>query len=185
MVPFIAIGAFAGLRSKEIERLDWSEVHLTGPERFIEVKASKAKTASRRIVPITDNLAQWLAPFAQASGPVVVYGRNDKQLYQVIAPRAGVEWKRNGLRHSFISYRLAVVKDVGQVSLEAGNSPQMVFRHYRQLVTQSAAAEWFAILPPKRDGADIIPMPTTSAAVETATGAQHCQTIGTAAVAAV
>jgi hypothetical protein len=35
-------------------------------------------------------------------------------------------WKRNGLRHSFISYRIAPVKNENTVSLEAGNSPQMI-----------------------------------------------------------
>ena len=33
--PFVAIGAFAGLRHAEIQRLDWREVHLA--DRFIEV----------------------------------------------------------------------------------------------------------------------------------------------------
>ena len=62
ILPFLVFGAFAGLRSAEIVRLDWSEVNLT--RRFIEVTAAKAKTASRRIVPIVDNLAVWLAPYA-------------------------------------------------------------------------------------------------------------------------
>ena len=58
-LPCIAIGAFAGLRSAEIERLTWQDIDLTA--RHIIVAASKAKTASRRIVPIHDNLAAWLA----------------------------------------------------------------------------------------------------------------------------
>lgn len=148
MIPYLAIAAFAGLRAAEIKRLDWSEVHLTGPEKFIEVKASKAKTASRRIVPILDNLAEWLAPFAQSEGPLVPYERTDKQLFEYLGPAAGVPWKRNGLRHSFISYRVAIINDVGQVALEAGNSPQMVFRNYRQLTTQTQAKDWFALRPP-------------------------------------
>src|SRR5439155_15445876 len=58
MVPFLAIGAFAGLRSAEILRLDWSKVNLeTG---YITVDASVAKTNSRRLVPITPNLKLWL-----------------------------------------------------------------------------------------------------------------------------
>ena len=60
MIPYLAIAAFCGLRSAEIARLDWTEIHLTGAEHFIEVKASKAKTVSRRTVPIPDNCAQWL-----------------------------------------------------------------------------------------------------------------------------
>jgi len=61
------------------------------------------------------------------------------------------------LRHSFISYRLAIIKNVHQVSLEAGNSPQMVFAHYRQLVTETQAKEWFAIMPPKQ-AENIVPL---------------------------
>ena len=50
MVPFQAISGFAGLRSKELERLDRAEVQL---ERgFNELKRSKAKTGQRRLVPI-------------------------------------------------------------------------------------------------------------------------------------
>lgn len=158
MIPYLAIAAFCGLRSAEIARLDWSEVHLTGAEHFIEVKASKAKTASRRTVPISENCARWLAPFMQESGPVCPFERPDKQCFQYLGPAAKLEWKHNGLRHSFISYRLAQIKNVHQVSLEAGNSPQMVFKHYRQLVSETQAAEWFGIVPPK-DWKNITPMP--------------------------
>jgi hypothetical protein len=30
-----------------------------------------------------------------------------------------------------------------------GNSPEKLFRHYRELVTPDAAQEWFAIMPQK------------------------------------
>jgi hypothetical protein len=33
------------------------------------------------------------------------------------------KWKQNGLRHSYASYRLAVMEDVSKLSLELGNSP--------------------------------------------------------------
>jgi len=53
-VPRVAIGAFAGMRASEIQRLDWSEINL---ERgFILVGAQKAKTAARRLVPISETL---------------------------------------------------------------------------------------------------------------------------------
>jgi integrase len=150
MIPYLAVAAFCGLRAAEIMRLDWSEIHLSGTERFVEIKAGNAKTASRRTVPITDNCAAWLERYAKPSGPVINLSRADKQLFLYLAEKSGVPWKHNGLRHSFISYRLAVVKDVGQVSLEAGNSPQMVFKHYRQLVRESEAKTWFSIQPPKQ-----------------------------------
>lgn len=67
-----------------------------------------------------------------------------------VALKAGIPggWRRNALRHSFISYRVAMTGDVPRTALEAGNSPDMIFRHYRAVVDEPAADEWFGILPP-------------------------------------
>jgi hypothetical protein len=56
-------------------------------------------------------------------------------------------WQHNVLRHSFISYRLAIVKNEGQVALEAGNSPNVIFKNYRALVKEKAAQAWFNLMP--------------------------------------
>src|SRR6185369_8303286 len=124
---------------------------------FIEVKASKAKTASRRLVPIQENLKRWLTPHRQAEGKVCEYANMSKQLLWLAElvdtklkeqdPQAGFCWKHNALRHSFISYRVAQVQNVAQVALEAGNSPRMVFSNYRELVRPAEAVEWFSIEP--------------------------------------
>ena len=58
-----------------------------------------------------------------------------------------MKWKQNALRHSFISYRMALVKDANQVALEAGNSPDIIFRNYLELVTRTQASSWFGIEP--------------------------------------
>jgi hypothetical protein len=59
----------------------------------------------------------------------------------------GFTWQDNGLRHSFISYRLAVLHDTARVALEAGNSPDVIFAHYRELVTPEEAKKWFDVKP--------------------------------------
>ena len=65
------------------------------------------------------------------------------------AALAAVEWKQNALRHSAISYRVAETGDVNCIALESGNSPAMIFQHYRELVTPEDALLWFAIAPAK------------------------------------
>lgn len=154
-VPFVAIAAFAGLRSAELIRLEWGDVNFA--EQFIEIKAKKAKTAQRRIIPISDNLLEWLLPFQRHKGPVCVWSKT-QQIVQKAAEKAGVVWKHNGLRHSFGSYRLPVCKSAAEVALEMGNSPRMVFAHYRNLVTPAAVKEYWAIMPGKHAGAKVVPM---------------------------
>jgi integrase len=140
--PFLAIGAFAGLRMAELQRLDWSEIDLD--RGFITVAASKAKTRQRRLVPISDNLKLWLTPCKRSIGPVCVHQRP-----QIAVARLcdGFEWQDNGLRHSYISYRLAILHDTARVALEAGNSPEVIFGHYRELVTPETAEAWFEVKP--------------------------------------
>jgi integrase len=146
LAPCLALGAFAGLRSAEILRLEWRDV-----ERhpgFIEVAAHKAKTATRRIVPIPENLEKWLATAPRFCAAVCPFTRNHFfKALRTTARNARVKWRHNALRHSFISYRLAEIQDVNRVALEAGNSPQMIFRHYRELATPEQARTWFAITP--------------------------------------
>lgn len=143
MLPFLAIGGFAGLRSAEIARLEWSAVDLqTG---YIKIAWDIAKTRQRRLVPISANLKEWLLLHSKREG--MVTPENHRRGISRCANRARVPWKSNALRHSFGSYRLAEVQDAAKVSLEMGNSPQMLFKHYRELVTPEQAKQWFGIMP--------------------------------------
>jgi integrase len=145
MVPFWAIGAFAGLRRAEIERLSWSEIDFDAS--VIEVKASKSKTASRRLVTIQPNLRAWLAPYRTRIGRVcpVNLQRKINEDRDRAALRAG--WPQNALRHSFGSYHLAQFNDAAKLALEMGNSPATIFRHYRQLVKPKQAERYSKIAP--------------------------------------
>ncbi len=144
-LPYWAIGAFAGLRAAELARLDWAEVDFENS--MIEVKAAKSKTSTRRLIPMADNLRQWLAPYAGERGPVCPTGLRKKT--EADRERAGLRkgWQGNALRHSFGSYRIAVIHDAAKTALEMGNSPAMVFRHYRELVKPKAAARYWALSP--------------------------------------
>src|SRR5262249_4256788 len=130
-LPCLLLGAFAGLRSSEIERLKWQDVNLA--RGFIVASAKKKGTPSRRTVPIQPNLAAWLAPYANRKGKVW-RGTHDQfsdaqqETSAATAEKklAAVPWKHNGLRHSFISYRLAELKNDAQVALEAGNSANTI-----------------------------------------------------------
>jgi integrase len=145
MLPFWVIGAFAGVRRAEIERLNWSDIDFDA--NVIEVKAAKSKTASRRLITIQPNLREWLAPYRTRIGRVCPV--NLQRKINDDRDRAGLraEWPQNALRHSFGSYHLARFNDAAKLALEMGNSPATIFRHYRQLVRPSNAEYYWKIAP--------------------------------------
>lgn len=152
VLPMLAIGAFAGLRDAEIKRLDWSEVDARG---HIEIKAAKAKSARRRIVPIQPNLVLWLRPYAGMTGDVVPVAARGK--VERVRNAAGLKhWPKNGLRHSFSSYRLAAIHDAPRVAAELGHTtPQLLYSAYRELVLPTEAERYWTIVP-KEETANVV-----------------------------
>jgi integrase len=151
----IALQAFGGIRAEEMLRLSWAD--LERRKGFIEVGAGQAKTRQRRLVPLAPSLAQWLSATPRLGEKV--WPRAKSAYFHALgraAKRAGVRWKTNGLRHSCISYRLAAKPDIAAVALESGNSPTVIFRHYRELATEAEAADWFGIVPVSDEAANVV-----------------------------
>lgn len=158
MLAYVALGLFAGLRRSELCALEWSEVDLQA--RTIEVKGVKAKTRQRRIVTISDTLVEWLAlapksPHPAASRNEDVCSERLKNLCSERLDERGSlvrkaivnDWPHNALRHSFGSYHYAQYRDENRTAAEMGNSPAVVFRHYRAVVTPDAATKFWNLLP--------------------------------------
>jgi integrase len=166
--PYVALGLFAGIRPQETLNLDWSDIKTN----HIEVRASDSKVGIRRIVPRLPALTAWIKDHKERKGPICpVFKGGDASRQQSIskairevvalaqqmakASRASKEQKElgamkvifDGLRHSFISYRLAIVKDFPQVAMEAGNSVEIIQRHYNKRATPAEAKAFFALAP--------------------------------------
>lgn len=152
---WFAIAFYAGLRTTELMGIQWDDIH----DGHITVRPAIAKRRRQRLVPVLPVLAAHLNTCRRVVDRVapiemraLITARDrlihpidfttGKSLPQTLPIAA---WPNNVARHSFISYRLAVLQSADQVALEAGNSSSMVFRHYRQLVTPAQAADYFAI----------------------------------------
>jgi len=136
----LAIGGLAGLRSEEIAGLRWEDLLVS--RKLILVRAEICKTGRRRLVPIVPALAKIIAASKPCEGEMVTPRDRIDNVAKSIR-RNGAAWIKNGLRHSFGSYRTAQVKSVGQVALEMGNSESIVRRHYLEVVDDAAAKRWF------------------------------------------
>ena len=140
---YLAIGAFAGLRRAEIERLDYSCIDLE--ERTILLAAKNTKTKKRRAVNINDALAAWLAPYAliiRRGGKII--GANFRRRMDAFKAACGVKWIDNGLRHSFGTYFYALTSNEYEVAKQMGNEPEVMKEHYaNQRVTRRQAEKYF------------------------------------------
>jgi integrase len=145
MLPVFAIGAFAGLRQSEIKRLDWGQIDFDSG--LIEVKAKHSKTAARRLVTMQPNLLAWLGPYRGRVGSVCPNNFRKRSAEDRDRAKLKEKWPTNGLRHSFGSYHLAHFKDAAALALQMGNSPDVIFRHYRELVKPKEAARYWQIKP--------------------------------------
>ena len=142
---FLALGAFTGMRSSEILRLEWRDINFD--RGFITVAPEKAKTATRRIVPILPNMMSWLVPYRGATG-LIFRSRRDVDRAIAFAKGHGTSWPNNALRHSYASYRLPTVASADRVALEMGTSPRKLMQNYRELVGEEEGQAWFSIFAP-------------------------------------
>jgi integrase len=66
-------------------------------------------------------------------------------------------WPKNGLRHSFASYRLAAIHDAPRVASELGHtSPQMLYSTYRELVLPEEAERYWNIVPKTGEAENVV-----------------------------
>jgi len=158
LVPFVAIGGLAGMRSAEIIRMQWRNIRLDTNQIFVPKPASK--TIAREI-PICPPLSEWLKPFKEAAKgddallPRIsnafalskrffaavqrIKGENGEPLLQIV---------HNGLRHTYISCRVKLIQNKHVVAMEAGNSPRIIDSNYKRIIENpEQAKEWFNIFP--------------------------------------
>lgn len=156
-LPYVVIGAFAGLRPTEVQRLNWADIHWS--ERVIAV-GDENKTGYRQ-VPIEPNLMSWLSPYRDNVGPVCTYKRPDHVLAS-IRKRAGLPGGRayaDAFRHSYVTYLVAVTKNMPLVSVNSGHSVAELKKSYLRASLESVAKEWWAIV---RDAGNVLQMPLLS-----------------------
>lgn len=156
MIPYIALGAFAGLRPSEISGIAgersgilWSDVDISSGH--IRIRRDVAgKTARPRVIDLHPTLAEWLTPFV-AAGKTPVTFRNAARILtgENIAGQWVVPWPQDGVRHSFASYYYALTRDLAATAHQSGNSESIILSHYNNPRSKEEADHWFSLTPAK------------------------------------
>jgi len=148
VLPLVAIGAFAGIRTAELLRLNWQDINLASG--FLNVSAANSKTARRRLIKMEPNLVAWLSPYAGKTGPIFTGNNLFVFLNDMrgVAKAAGVRIPKNALRHSFASYHLAKYQDAAKLALDMGHTTtKLIFSNYREIVSPEEAERYWNIFP--------------------------------------
>ena len=137
---------FAGMRPSEVKEFRWSDYE----RREGHIWVPSEKTKNSRYVPIHDNLKKLITPYADAkvrlgSNGRVVQGNSTKLLSDAVI-NLGISdlWPHDVARHSYASYRLAVLGDVNKLANEMGNSVSVIHKHYRAPFTKEEGIEYFS-----------------------------------------
>jgi site-specific recombinase XerD len=159
LLPYVALGLFAGLRPAELSRLTWSKIDLT--EGTVTLDGSMAKTRQRRIVKLSENAVAWLTDYVVAK-PAFTFTNFQRDFAKVknaagFNGKEGVKakdgkpslraWVPDYMRHTAISNHFAHHKHEGETASWAGNSPNVIHRHYKALVKETEAKEFWEITP--------------------------------------
>ena len=160
LLPALVLTGFCGLRRSEIHAQTWEDISLE--RKNLRVTSAKRGTPAKRMVPLCDAAITWLMLAPVKKGficPAVEFkGKMQPALaidgIRRIAKEAmdGKELRfpsvpENCFRHSYISHAVAASGDIARVSLDAGNSPKEINRHYRELVSEAEGKAWFASVP--------------------------------------
>jgi integrase len=146
--PALALAAFCGIRTAELQNLVWQDIDRAA--QHILVSSTVAKTSRRRYVRLEAAAAAWLDALPTTPFPATrLCPRRYLQIRRCAARAAGIDpWPQNALRHAYASYQLARTHDAPAVAHQLGHrSPNVIHDHYIHLATPAAAAAWFAVLP--------------------------------------
>jgi integrase len=165
VLGWLVLGGLVGLRPYEALRLEWAGVHFQ--TREIRIEPGWTKTHRARVIPLQPSALEWLRVIAahtkEKTGTVMPSestwnNRWQRWRQEEDAPLPLAWWvgKDDILRHSYGTYRSAILRNSHNLAEEMGNSVKMVRTYYDAVVSPSVAKLWWRIRPAKPK--NVIPM---------------------------
>ena len=134
----LILGAFCGMRTKEIETLDWS--YFNFEEGYVQPNGKTGK----RLHELSPNALTALKLLKKKSG-LVIDGKNLRRRTIQMFKSAKVVKLDNGYRHSYGTFHFAKFKDWMKTTVQMGNSKDVLERHYNGLTAKSQGVLWFEL----------------------------------------
>ncbi len=144
---YVVLSLFGGIRPAEIQKLDWSLVHVD--DGLIEIPEWVSKIHQAREVTINTTMAAWLPLCRRNSGPIV----DNSNFYERLAAwRAAAQvenWPNDVLRHTFASNHVAGFRNAVETARQMGHigGLRLLYKSYVAFVPEAEARRFWALLP--------------------------------------
>ena len=146
MLPYVVLGLWGFIRPKELVRLTWDDIDFE-PETRVRIGRATSKTSHFRVVQLPDGARKILEGCRRRGLPVTPESNFDGQFEDLRRDAGLLEgWQPDILRHTGISYHYAATGDLTATCRKAGNSTDVLFRHYLALATKETADYFFGVL---------------------------------------
>jgi integrase len=142
LLPYVSLALFCGIRPAELERITWDSIDLK--KKVIRIDGEEAKMRTLRNVEISKNCADILRDFANNRPPIVPPNFN-KDFRAVRKAAKITHWPEDVMRHTAISFHLEKFQHEGRTAQWAGNSPDVVQKKYKALVSKTHTTAFWKI----------------------------------------
>jgi len=145
LIPYLALGLFAGIRPGELSRISSDAVR----GGYIILTGAETKTADARTIAIRPNLARWLEAYPFQGRVALLCKVRQQRAVSDLRKAAGLAaWPPDCMRHSFASYAYEQGRDAAHVASEMGHQgTHIFFKHYRALAHPGDGDKFFSIVP--------------------------------------
>ena len=155
LLPYHALGLFAGIRPKELTRMTWEHIHMG--DREIKLPPKVTKTRNGRTISMERALLRWLNFHIKNGGnrsDEIVPQKNLRKRLESVRRQAGVvPWIQDVMRHSFASHWIKAFEDKDRLLGYMGHATDdMLVDNYLRAVDRKTATHYWKIDPPKNCG---------------------------------
>ena len=143
---YIAMAMFTGIRTAELLRLRFEDVHVE--TREIVLSASITKTNQRRIVKIPENLVKYIEKECWEGRKGLVFEEGENGIHcrlKRLSKQLSFPTIQNGFRHTGASYYLAKTQNEYETARQMGHSVEILKRHYAGLVRAKDAEAFYML----------------------------------------
>lgn len=154
----LTLTMFEGIRAAELCRIKYSDIfnHDLNVKETIRLESDLTKTSIPRLIETTDAtrsiLTYWAARNQFSLADYIIPGEDESKRnysWQKFRMRLGNKFgdnlPPNAFRHTALSCKTVLCKNLANVSFEAGNTPDVLKRHYLKLIDKKEAQAYFAI----------------------------------------